>query len=78
LVQGKKLIIISSRGGDYSGQMKAFDFQNPYLVSIFGFLGIKDIQVIASEGIYERDQAKRVEIAREKTKTQVQEIASSL
>jgi FMN-dependent NADH-azoreductase len=44
LVKGKKMICVTSRGGDYSsGPLQAFDFVEPYLRTIFGFVGITDI-----------------------------------
>lgn len=48
LVHNKKMICVTSRGGDYSagGPMHAFDFQEPYLRAIFGFVGITDMQFI--------------------------------
>jgi FMN-dependent NADH-azoreductase len=45
LVKGKKMICITSRGGDYSsGPLQAFDFVESYLRTIFGFVGITNIQ----------------------------------
>lgn len=47
LVQGKKMVIVTSRGGDYStGPMKDLDFQEPYLRAIFGFVGVTDIDFV--------------------------------
>jgi FMN-dependent NADH-azoreductase len=44
LVKGKKMICVTSRGGDYSrGPLQAFDFVENYLRTIFGFVGITDI-----------------------------------
>ena len=40
LPAGKKVIIVSSRGGVYSdGPMKSMDYQETYLKAIFGFIG---------------------------------------
>lgn len=50
LVKNKKMVIITSRGGDYSdSQMRQFDFQEPYLRAIFGFVGIADIAFINAQ-----------------------------
>lgn len=51
LVQGKKMVCVTSRGGDYSegSPFHVFDFQEPYLRSIFGFVGITDIQFIHAQ-----------------------------
>ena len=44
LVHGKKMICVTSRGGDYSSEpMRSFDFVEPYLRTIFGFVGITDM-----------------------------------
>ena len=52
LVTGpKKLIVVSSSGGIYSeGPAKGSDFLEPYLKTLFGFLGLKDINFIRLEG----------------------------
>jgi len=49
LVTGKKLVIVAAYGADFS-EMKAMDFVEPYLKSIFGFLGFTDIHYFAIEG----------------------------
>ncbi|MBI4335455.1 MAG: NAD(P)H-dependent oxidoreductase [Candidatus Omnitrophica bacterium] len=50
LVKGKKMVIIASRGGDYSApETRGFDFQEPYLRAIFGFVGLSDIKFIVAQ-----------------------------
>lgn len=51
LVLGKKMICVTSRGGDYSSSspMQAYDCQEPYLRAIFGFIGITDVEFINAE-----------------------------
>jgi len=45
LVKGKKMVCVTSRGADYSSEpMRAFDFLETYLRTIFGFVGITDIR----------------------------------
>ena len=47
LVKGKKMICVTSRGGDYSAEpLRSFDFVEPYLRTIFGFVGITDIRFL--------------------------------
>jgi FMN-dependent NADH-azoreductase len=50
LVLGKKMIVVTSRGGDSgsSSQMHArsLDYQEPYLRAIFGLIGITDVEFI--------------------------------
>ncbi len=53
LLGGRKIIIVSTRGGAYGpgSPFEAADFQEKYLKSVFGFLGITDIEVIRAEGV---------------------------
>jgi FMN-dependent NADH-azoreductase len=48
LVLGKRMVCVTARGSDYSANspIHALDFQEPYLRSIFGFVGITDIDFI--------------------------------
>jgi FMN-dependent NADH-azoreductase len=57
LVEGKKAVIITARGGDFSATSPAvaYDFQEPYLRTIFGFIGITDIQFINANSLNEGD-----------------------
>ena len=50
LVKGKKMVIITSRGGDYStDDFSKFDLQEPYLRNVFGFAGITDVTFINAQ-----------------------------
>jgi FMN-dependent NADH-azoreductase len=49
LIKDKKMVIITSRGGQYSGSMHDFDHQEPYLRTIFGFVGITEITFLKAE-----------------------------
>ena len=53
MVLGKRMVVITSRGGDYSSRspMHPYDFQEPYLRAIFGFIGITDIKFINAQPI---------------------------
>jgi FMN-dependent NADH-azoreductase len=52
LAGGKRLIVVSSRGGVYSsGPAAGMDFQETYLRTVFGFLGVTDIEFIRAEGV---------------------------
>lgn len=52
LIKGKKVYLAISTGGIYSeGPMKAYDFTEPYLRSVLGFLGITDITAYRVEGV---------------------------
>jgi FMN-dependent NADH-azoreductase len=51
LAKNKKMVVAASRGGDYSpgspGQTN--DFQEPYLRTVFGFVGITDITFLIAQ-----------------------------
>lgn len=51
LVKGKKMVVITSRGGDYSPKspMAPYDLQEPYLRTIFGLTGITDIKFVNAQ-----------------------------
>jgi len=53
LAGGKKVIIASSRGGLYAPgtPQAANDFQETYLRTILGFIGIEDIEIVRAEGL---------------------------
>ncbi len=52
LVKGKKVYVAISSGGIYSdGPMKAYDFIEPYLRGLLGFLGMTDLTVYRAEGL---------------------------
>ncbi|HVK92160.1 MAG TPA: NAD(P)H-dependent oxidoreductase, partial [Mycoplana sp.] len=52
LAKGKKVIVVSTRGGHYSsGPAAAMDHQESYLQAVFGFLGITDIEFVRAEGL---------------------------
>jgi len=51
LVHGKKMVCITTRGGDYSQEspMHAYDAQESYLRQIFGFVGITDLHCVHAQ-----------------------------
>ena len=52
LLTGKRVFVVASRGGIYSeGPRQAFDFQEPYLRTILGFVGLTDTTFIRVEGL---------------------------
>jgi FMN-dependent NADH-azoreductase len=52
LVTGKPLMLILARGGVYQAgnPSTTFDFQEPYLRTIFGFIGFTDIRTVYIQG----------------------------
>lgn len=59
LLQGKRVVVISSRGGSYRpGTHRAhLDFLEPYLRTVLGFIGLTDITFIDAENQYRPDRA---------------------
>lgn len=52
LAGGRKVVIVSSRGGVYSeGPAAAMDFQEGYLKTVLGFMGVTDIEVVRAEAV---------------------------
>jgi FMN-dependent NADH-azoreductase len=52
LVKNKKIYLAISTGGVYSeGPMKSYDFTEPYLRAVLGFLGMTDITAFRVEGV---------------------------
>ena len=58
LVTGKPLTLILARGGAYppGNPSETFDFQEPYLRCIFGFIGFTDIRTIYIQGTMQRPE----------------------
>ncbi len=52
LIQGKKLTLLIATGGDYGPGTPAagYNFVEPYLRAVFGFLGITEVTVITAAG----------------------------
>ncbi|PRF20431.1 FMN-dependent NADH-azoreductase [Burkholderia multivorans] len=49
LIKGKKVYVVSARGGKYAGT--PHDSQTPYLRSFLGFVGMTDVSFIYAEGL---------------------------
>ena len=66
LLKGKKVFIVTGRGGVYSGESpaKSLDFQEPYLRAMLGFLGLDDVAFIHVEGLKMSPEAAAAAIER--------------
>jgi FMN-dependent NADH-azoreductase len=66
LLAGKKVFVITGRGGVYSGESPArgMDFQEPYLRTMLGFIGLDDVTFIHVEGLKVSAEAAASGIAR--------------
>ncbi len=75
LVKDRRMVIVTSRGGDYSpeGPAHSYDFQEPYLRAIFGFVGLTDIAFINAQPM----DASGPQVQEEKVK-QAQALAKKL
>lgn len=52
LANGKKVVIVSTRGGHYSaGPAAVMDHQESYLKAVLGFIGITDVEIVRAEGL---------------------------
>ncbi len=49
LITGKKVYVVSARGGKYAGTPN--DTQTPYLTTFLGFIGMTDVSFIYAEGL---------------------------
>jgi len=60
LAGGKTVIVASTRGGVYSTNpaLVGLDHQESYLKTVFGFLGVTDVQFVRAEGVAMGDAAK--------------------
>lgn len=66
LPPGKKLFIASSRGGIYTngGELSSLDYQEKYILSILGSIGLTDSTVIRAEGISYGEEVSRESISK--------------
>ena len=52
LVENKKVYLSIATGGIYSeGPMKSYDFTEPYLRAVLGFIGMTDMTAYRAEGL---------------------------
>lgn len=73
----KKMLIITARGGSFKpgSPAEAYDFHEPYLRGIFGFIGITDLTFIYAENMNQGEELKAKSLA--DARTQIQELVSS-
>jgi FMN-dependent NADH-azoreductase len=66
LVQGKKALIVTSRGGfgfGPGGELEAMNHADPFLRTALGFIGITDVTVVAAEGEESAERTFQVSVA---------------
>lgn len=75
LVKGKRAIVVFGAGGIYSdGPYKPYDHAISYLLSVLGFIGITNVEIIRIEGVALGKD--KVAEALEKAKQQVNALAA--
>jgi FMN-dependent NADH-azoreductase len=77
LVKGRKALFITSSGGNFQpgSPFAAYNFQEPYLRAIFGFIGVTDVQFVVADSLNQgEDAAKR---SREKAEYSLKELAQT-
>ena len=67
LLANKRVIVVTARGGAYGKGTPAekFDFQEPYLRHIFGFIGLTDVTFIHAENQSREEAGPRLAAAAE-------------
>ena len=77
LVKDKKALFVTSSGGSYySGSpMASYNFQEPYLRAIFGFIGITDVQFVVADSMNQGEDAAK--LSRDKAESALKELANT-
>jgi FMN-dependent NADH-azoreductase len=66
---GKRVVVIESRGGLYSeGPAQAIDFQESYLRHLLGFIGLTDVAFVHVEKLAFGPEAREAALASAKAK----------
>lgn len=65
LAAGKKVIVVTGRGSSMlDARYDGFDHQEPYLRSVFGFLGIDDVTFVHAQGVALATDARAAVVAK--------------
>jgi FMN-dependent NADH-azoreductase len=77
LVKDKKALIITSSGGAFppGSPLAAYNFQEPYLRAIFGFIGVTDVQFVVADSMNQGEDAAKH--SREKAENSLRELAAT-
>ncbi len=73
LLKGKKILVITTRGGSYSAG--SLDFQEPYLRAVFELIGITDMTFIHAENLSEGAEVRQQSLAT--TRAAIQQVIAS-
>ncbi len=60
LAKNKKMLVVTARGGSFPQGTPAaqYDFQEPYIRTIFGFMGVTDITFVHAENLAQKGDAR--------------------
>ena len=61
LLTNKKMLIITTRGSRYTdgSDLASYDFQEPYLRTVFGFIGVSDITFLYAENLNDGEEGRQ-------------------
>ena len=76
LVKEKKALFITSSGGSYppGSPTAEYNFQEPYLRAIFGFIGVTNVQFVVADSMNQGEDAAK--LSREKAEAALKELAA--
>ncbi len=76
-MKGKKALFITSSGGSFQpgSPFAAYNFQEPYLRAIFGFIGVTDVQFVVADSLNQGEDAAKH--SREKAENTLKELAAT-
>jgi FMN-dependent NADH-azoreductase len=77
LVKDKKALFITSSGGSFppGSPMGAYNFQEPYLRAIFGFIGVTDVQFVVADSMNQGEDLAKT--SRQKAEAALKELATT-
>jgi FMN-dependent NADH-azoreductase len=72
LVAGKKMLVITARGGSFPKGTPAaqYDFQEPYIRAVFGLMGIIDINFVHAENLAQKGEVREESLGKARNELQ--------
>ena len=76
-MKNKKALFITASGGSYTpgSAAAALNFQEPYLRTIFGFMGLTDVQFVTADNLNQGESAARQ--SKERAENALRDLAAS-
>jgi FMN-dependent NADH-azoreductase len=77
LVEGKRVTVLVTSGGDFrpGGAAGGYNFLEPYLRAILGFIGIAEVRFVYAHSLNQADEAREQSLA--EAQTTVRELAAA-